>query len=342
MPVATESVEKRGSTFRSLRFRNYRLFFIGQLLSMCGTWMSSIAQTTYVLYQLNGKGRQLGYLGAATFTPILLFSLWAGTIADRSDKRVLLLRIQIFYVVVGAAQTVLVFTGRATVASLCVTAFLMGCANALEMPTRQAFLTQLVGPAELPNAVGLNSALFNSGRVVGQALGGVLVTSVGYTACFGLNAASFGAILVGLWMMRPTEFHPMTRAVRGKGQIREGLRYVSETPVLATVILLVFITGTLALNFQVFVPLLAKDVFAGGESKVALFQVILGVGALTGALFAAGRKRPTGYWLAASAAGFGLSLMVSGATRIEPVTRLGLFCTGASYITFMLTASAPI
>lgn len=342
MTTTAQTVRQRGDTFRSLRIRNYRLFFTGQLLSMCGTWMSSIAQTTYVLYRLNGKGRELGLLSAATFTPILLFSLWAGTIADRSDKRKLLLRIQIFFTLVASTQTVLVLTKHATVKSLCVIAFLMGCGNAMEMPTRQAFLTELVGVDDLPNAVGLNSALFNSGRVIGQAIGGVLVATIGYTSCFGLNAASFVAILVGLLMMRTVELHPMKRAVRAKGQIREGLVYVRQTPVLATVILLVFITGTLALNFQVFVPLLAKQVFHGGESKVAVFQVILGAGALNGSLLAAGRKRPNGYWIAGAAALFGVALGIAGATTIEPVTWIGLYLAGAGYITFMLTANSTL
>jgi MFS family permease len=342
MATAILQPGSRGETFRSLRIRNYRLFFTGQLLSMCGTWMSSIAQTTYVLFRLHGKGRELGYLSAATFTPILLFTLWAGTIADRSDKRKVLIRIQIFFVLVSSSQTILVLTKHATVKSLCVVAFLMGCGNAMEMPTRQAFLTELVGADDLPNAVGLNSALFNSGRVIGQAIGGVLVTTIGYVSCFGLNAASFVAILIGLFMMRTAELHPMKRAVRAKGQIRDGLRHVLETPVLATVIVLVFITGTLALNFQVFVPLLAKQVFHGGESTVAMFQVILGAGALTGSLFSAGRNRPNGYRLSVAAAVFGTGLAIAGATTNEPVTWIGLFIAGFSYITFMLTANSTL
>jgi MFS family permease len=340
--MTTVRTTTRGETFRSLRVRNYRLFFIGQLLSMCGTWMSSIAQSTYILYRLHGAGRQLGYLSAATFTPILLFTLWAGTIADRSDKRKVLIRIQIFFVIVSTSQTIMVLSGHATVITLCCIAFLMGCGNAMEMPTRQAFLTELVGAEGLPNAVGLNSALFNSGRVVGQAIGGVLVTTLGYTWCFGLNAASFLAILTGLLMVRAVELHPMARAVRAKGQIRDGLKHVKDTPVLATVITLVFITGTLALNFQVFVPLLAKNVFHGGESKVATFQVILGVGALCGSLLAAGRKRPDGYRLSAAAAVFGIGLAIAAATKFEPLTWLGLLITGMSYITFMLTANATL
>ena len=342
MTVTEQPATSGRGTFRSLRIRNYRLFFVGQLLSMCGTWMSSIAQTTYVLYRLDGKGRELGLLSAATFTPILLFTLWAGTVADRSDKRRMLVRIQIFFVIVATTQTVLVASGHATVTTLCGIAFLMGCGNAMEMPTRQAFVSELVGPDDLANAVGLNSALFNSGRVVGQAIGGVLVATVGYSWCFGLNAASFTAILVGLLMIRATELHPLQRAVRAKGQIRDGLAHVRDTPVLATVIVLVFITGTLALNFQVFIPLLAKEVFHGGESKVAQFQVILGIGSLSGSLVAAGRKRPTGYRLAGAAALFGVALALAGATTVEPLTWIGLYLAGAGYITFMLTANATL
>ena len=241
--------------FRSLSIRNYRLYFIGQLVSVCGTWMQSVAQATYVLFRLDGGGRQLGILSACTFLPILLFGLWAGAVVDRSDKRKLLIRAQSVMLVAALAQTVAILTGHATFPVLCGIAAVFGTANVFEMPGRQAFITELVGPEDIPNAVGLNSAIFNSGRIVGQGIGGVLIATLGYAWCFAINAGSYLAILTGLLMMRPTEFFAMTRARRAKGQIREGLAYVRSHPVLRTILSLVLIVGTFSLNFQVFVPL---------------------------------------------------------------------------------------
>ena len=331
-----------GGTFRSLRIRNYRLFFIGQLISMCGTWMSGVAQSTYVLYRLNGGGRQLGILSACTFLPILTMGLWAGAIVDRSNKRQILIAAQSLMGITAAVQTGLVISGHINFVILCSLALVMGIGNAFDMPARQAFVSEMVGPQDLPNAVGLNSAIFNGGRVVGQALGGVLVASVGYAWCFGINAVSFGAIIIGFLLMRTSELRPMRQVPRAKGQIRDGLNYVRHTPVLRTVILLVLVVGTFSLNFQVFVPLLAKDVFHGKESKVALFQVLLGIGSLAGSLLAAKRSAPSGDVIVKSALTFGLGLIGMAVCPWEQLTWIILVVTGVGFITFMLTANATL
>ena len=210
------------------------------------------------------------------------------------------------------------------------------------MPARQAFVSEMVPPEELQNAVGLNSAVFNSGRVVGQALAGVLVSSIGYAWCFGINAFSFGAIIIGFLLMRTSDLLPAQRVARAKGQIADGLRYVGRTPVLRTVILLVLVVGTFSLNFQVFVPLLAKDVFHGKESKVALFQVLMGVGSLIGSLLGARRSAPSGRLVVRSSVMFSLGLFGMAFSNFEPLTWLMLLITGGGFITFMLTANATL
>ena len=331
-----------GGTFRSLRVRNYKLFFVGQLISVAGTWMQAIAQVTFVLFRLKGGGRQLGILSACTFLPILLLGLWCGAIVDRGNKRFIVLGAQSAMAVAAIAQTSVVATGRATFPVLCAIAAVFGMANAFDMPARQAFVSEMVGADDLPNAVGLNSAVFNGGRIVGQALGGVLVGAIGYAWCFGLNALSFLAVIVSLVMMRQSELQLITRTPRQKGQITDGLRYVRNTPVLRTVIGLVLIVGTFSLNFQVFLPLLAKTVFHGKEPKVAFFQVVLGVGSLAGSILGARRKAPSGRLLVRSSFFFGLGFFGMALSHSEALTLVFIAIVGAAFITFMLTANATL
>ena len=347
-PITTDGSDARSrtrvkrQTFRSLRIRNYRLFFVGQLISICGTWMQSIAQATYVLYRLNGGGRQLGILSACTFIPILTIGLWAGAVVDRGNKRKILIGAQTLMGIAAICQTIVVLTETVTFPILCLIAFVFGIGTAFDMPARQAFVSEMVPPEELQNAVSLNSAVFNSGRVVGQALAGVLVSSIGYAWCFGINAFSFGAIIIGFLLMRTSDLLPAQRVARAKGQISDGLRYVGRTPVLRTVILLVLVVGTFSLNFQVFVPLLAKDVFHGKESKVALFQVLMGVGSLIGSLLGARRSAPSARLVVRSSVMFSLGLFGMAFSNFEPLTWLMLLITGGGFITFMLTANATL
>ena len=314
---------------------------------MCGAALTRTdghggSVSTFVLYRLHGGGRQLGILAASTFIPILTIGLWAGAVVDRKNKRRILIGAQTAMGLAAVAQTIVVLTGSATFPRLCALSFIFGCGNAFDMPARQAFVSEMVGPEDLPNAVGLNSAIVNGGRVVGQALGGVLVSTIGYTWCFGINAASFLAIIFGFLLMRTVDLRPGRQVARGKGQIRDGLRYVKGTPVLRTVILLVLIVGTFSLNFQVFVPLLAKVVFHGKEGKVALFQVLMGIGSLAGSLLAARRAAPSGRIIAIAAFTFGGGLMGMALSRTEALTWVLLMITGAGFISFMLTANATL
>lgn len=325
--------------FRSLRVRNFRLFFAGQLVSLCGTWMQNIAQSTFVLFRLNGSGRQLGILTACQFVPVLLIGLWAGAVVDRSDKRRILMGTQVLMGLTAIAQTVAVVMDAATFPLLCSIAVLFGVGNAFDMPARQAFVSEMVTPNDLPNAVSLSSAIFNAGRIVGLALAGLIISSIGYAWCFGINALSFVAILAGLVMMRTSELWRSAPVKRAKGQITEGVRYVRRIPVLRTVIALVFVLGTFSFNFQVFVPLLAKDVFHGEEGKVAQFQVLVGLGSLTGAVLGARRGSPSARLLIAAMAALSACMLGLALSPWEPLTMLLLLLTGMFFITFVVTAN---
>ncbi len=334
--------DTHGGTFSSLKARNYRLFFAGQLVSTCGTWMQSTAQALFVQFRLDGGGRELGFLSACAFVPILLFGLWAGGLADRVDRKRLLGRVQMYMGCVAAVQAVLIFTNSARFWSICVLAFAMGLGNMIEMPARQSFLGEMVGPESLSNAVGLNSTVFNGARVIGPAIGGIVVATLGYGWAFGLNSLSYGAIVLSYLLMRRSEMFPVNRRSSGKGAVREGLRYIKNTPVLRTVLLCVLVSGTLSLNFQVFVPLMVERVFHGTEGKVVSFQIMLGWGALVGSFLAARRSAPTGRLLAISAGAFAVALLSLAASPTEIVARVAVFALGAGYITFMLTANATL
>jgi len=332
----------KGKTFSSLRIRNYQLFFIGQIISLCGTWMQSIAQSTYVLYRLHGSGTQLGVLTGCAFAPMLTMGLWAGAVVDRCNKRRVLLSAQALMGVTALGQAIVVATGNASFTVLCAIALLFGIGSAFDLPARQSFVSEMVGPENLPNAVALNTAIFNSGRVVGQAIAGVLVSVVGYAWCFGINAFSFAAIIGGVLLMRTAELRVSVPVKRGRGQVAEGLRYVRGSATLRTVLGLMFLIGMFSMNFQVFIPVLAKDVFHGRESKVALYQVVLGIGCLTGSMLGARRAAPSGRILVRAAFGLSAGLFGLAASPWELLTFVILLMTGVAYITFLVTANATL
>jgi MFS family permease len=221
-------------------------------------------------------------------------------------------------------------------------AFLTGLANAVEMPTRQAFATELVGPELLPNAVGLNSATFNGGRVFGPAVAGLLIVLVGTGWCFVLNAASFLAVLVGLLLMRVHELVPVRRPPRGKGMIRDGLTYAWASPVLRSTLVVVFIVGLLTLNFTVVLPAIAKDVFGGDAGLVGLFSAVQGAGALVASFLAARRAEPTTRLFVGSSLALGVTMLAVGAAPTVELCLVAVFFSGVAFLTMMLTANARL
>ncbi|MEV6106789.1 MFS transporter [Streptomyces sp. NPDC051940] len=276
------------TTFSSLRIRNYRLFATGQMVSNTGTWMQRIAQDWLVL-SLTGSAAAVGITVAMQFLPMLLFGLYGGVIADRFDKRRLLFVTQAFMGLTGLALAALTLGGVVQVWHVYVMAFLLGMATVVDNPTRQVFVSELVGPAQLRNAVSLNAANFQTARLVGPAVAGILISAVGSGWAFLLNGLSFIAPLAGLALMRTAELHPVERAPRGKGQLREGLRYVAGRPDLIWPIVLVFFIGTFGFNFPIWLTAYVDDVFHGDAGLYGVLNSLLAAGSLAGALFAAKR-----------------------------------------------------
>jgi MFS family permease len=255
--------------------------------------MQRVAQDWLVLELTHGSGTALGITTGLQFLPLLLFSLWGGMVADRYSRRMLLMVTQTLMGVVALVLGVLALTGTVQIWHVYLLAFVLGLITVVDNPTRQTFVAEMVGRTDMPNAIALNSAVFNLGRIVGPAVAGLVISAVGTPAAFMVNAASFGAVLAGLKLMRPADLYPTERAPRAKGQLREGLNYVRARPDLWLLLTLVFFVSTFGMNFQVTNALMARQVFGTGAGEFGVASAVFAVGALGGALIAARRRQPT-------------------------------------------------
>jgi MFS family permease len=328
-------------TFRSLRIRNYRLFFLGQLVSLTGTWMQQVAQDWLVL-RLTDRALPVGITTALQFLPVLLFAAWGGLAADRVDKRRLLAATQAAMGTLALVLGVLTLTGSVRLWMVYLLAFLLGCATAFDMPARQAFVTEMVGSDQVSNAVALNSAVVNSARVVGPAAAGVLIATVGIAPAFLLNAVSYLAVIAGLLAMDPAELHRRAPAPRAGGQVRAGLRHVWATPVLRSTLLLVAVVGTLGVNTRVVLPLLARFTFQTGPGGYGLLASVAAAGSVVGALAVASRARPTRRLLLGSAAALGVVSLAAAAAPTFGWELAALVPLGVATITFLATANSTL
>jgi MFS family permease len=329
-------------TFAALSVRNFRLFFVGQLISVSGTWMQSVAQGWLVL-QLTGSSVDLGIAIALQYVPILLFGTYGGLVADRHEKRRILYFTQSGAGLLALTLGILMSTHHVKVDTVFVLAFLLGIVNLFDVPARQSFVQEMVGRDLLANAVSLNSALMNSGRVIGPGIAAGLIALVGTAACFYANAASYVAVLVALAMMRRAELLPMQTVNRQSGQLRLGLRYVFETPLLRNVILAVAVIGTFAFNFTVTLPLLAHVTFhQRSAAQYGLLMGSMGIGAVVGGLWVAHRSRPTPKLLATLAILFGICMSLVAFAPTILLARLALIPTGACSIAFLSTANSTL
>lgn len=328
-------------TFRSLRIRNYRLFATGQLISLIGTWMQTVGQDWLVI-EMGGRGMALGVVTALQFLPILLLGMWGGILADRYPKRRILLLTQVAFGVLAAGMWVLVATGVAELWMVYVFALGLGVVQAIDMPSRQSFVVEMVGPDDLVNAVSLNSATFNSARIIGPAIAGVMIARAGVAPVFAINALSYAAVLAGLLSMRTAELHPARRAPRGKGQLVEALRYVRVRPELLLPVVLVAIIGMFGFNFQITLALYAKEVYQRGPATYGTLSSLLAGGALVGALLAARRVRPRRAVLLLGAIAFGLLELIAGFAPTLETFAILLVPTGIAMITFASTANATV
>lgn len=331
------------STFASLSFRNYRLWFAGALVANVGTWMQRVAQDWLVLTQLSDEsGVAVGITTALQFAPFLVVAPYAGVIADRVDRRKLLMATQAAQGVLAAALGVLVLLGHAQLWQVYVFAGLLGVVAAIDAPVRQTFVAQLVPASRLSNAVGLNSASFNAARLIGPGVAGLLIAWVGTGWVFVINAVSFAATIGALLAMRVSELQPMPSAPRAKGQLRAGVGYVRRRSDILLIMVVVGVVSTFGLNFQLTSAMMARTEFGRGAGEYGVLGSVLAIGSLAGALLAARRERPRVRLVIGSAFAFGLA---TGAMALMPsylTYALASIPVGLASLTMMTAANATI
>jgi MFS family permease len=341
----TAAILRAGArTFLSVRkHRNYRLFFIGQVISVTGTWMQRVAQAWLVL-SLTHSPVAVGILALCQFMPFTLFSLVAGVIVDRLDARRTVIGTQITQMFLASTIAVIALAGVAQPWHVYVIAALMGLVQVLDAPSRQSLTFRMVGPAELPNAISLNSGLFNGARIFGPALGGVLIAAAGAGFCFGVNAVSYIAVIAGLLMMRPAEFYPLKRHERPKilAGLKEGLRFARSDEQVWLMLTLVFVMSTFCLNFNVLLPVLAKTTLDAGPEVFGLLSAAFGAGALLGALASAHVSRATVGTTVIGAAGFGLSELLLAPVHSTVIASALLFIAGVSFTTWSASSNSLV
>jgi len=328
-------------TFSSLRIRNYRLYFSGQMVSLSGTWMQGVAQAWLVL-KLTGSGTALGLVTALQFLPVLLLGPLGGVLADRFDKRRLL------FVTQGIAGLLALTLGLIVIADVVelwmvyALALALGLVTTVDNPTRQTFVLEMVGPDELTNAVTLNSVMVNLARVVGPAAAGVLIATVGIGICFVINGASYIATLGSLAAMRTDQLQSTPPQPRKKGQLREGFRYVRSTPELLWPLVMMAVIGTLAYEFQVILPLVARFTFDGDAGTYGLMSSLMGGGAVVGGLYTASKRRHSPTALSWAAMAFGGFILLAAVAPTLEIELLALVLVGATSITFLALGNTTL
>jgi MFS family permease len=328
-------------TFSALRIPNYRIWASGAIVSNTGTWMQRVAQDWLVLTVLShDSGVAVGITTGLQFAPMLLLLPVTGAVADRWDRRRLLLATQAASGVLALALGLLVITGQARLWEVFVLAGLLGVVAAFDGPARQAFVSEMVGVEELPNAVGLNSASFHAGRLIGPGIAGLLIHWFGTGPVFLINAASFAAVLASLLRMRVAELRPAPRSGRGPGSVRAGMAYVRGRPDLILILAIVGMVGTFGLNFQLTTALMARAVFDKGPGEYGILGSIMAIGSLGGALIAARRSRPSIELVIGATFAFGVAATVAAMMPSYLAFAIALIPVGLSSLTLMTAANA--
>ena len=342
--MTTLAFALRARTFRSLRrHRNYRIFFTGQLVSLAGTWMQNVA-LAWLVIELSGSPLAIGALAFWRFVPFTIFGLVAGVVADRIESRKLVMATQAAAMAVSIALAVVTLTGTATLPIVYVLAALGGVALAFDAPGRQSLTFQMVGPRELPNAVALNSGLFNGSRVIGPAIAGLVIAAVGTGLCFVLNAVSFLAVLTALALVREDELHPVAKD-RGAtiiGGLRRATSYAWNDPQLRLILSVVTVVATVGFNFHVLVPLLAADTLHVGPEGFGLLSATFGAGALVGALATATFRAASWRLFAIGTASFGVLALALAPVQNALLAAVILFGIGVSFTLFTANANSLV
>jgi MFS family permease len=337
----TRSASWSARTFASLDEPNYRRFFIGQAVSLTGTWMQSVALAWLVL-ELTHSPTWLGFAIALQFVPVLFLGPYGGVIVDRLDKRRLIIATQCAAGVQALVLGVLAVTGNASLAWVLVLSAASGLINVLDNPARQAFVREMVAADQVRNAVSLNAVLVNVARAVGPAVAGILIATIGVGVCFLINAASFAAAIIAFATMNTSTLNPSTPMARAPGQLRAGLAYVRRSPDLLVPLLMMALVGTLTYEFQVSLPALATETFGGDARSYGLITAAMGVGAVIGGLASAGRAATGIGPMATAAAAFGVTDLITALTPTAVWAGISLIAVGASSIWFLSLANATI
>jgi MFS family permease len=328
-------------SFDSLSVPNYRRYFIGQVISLSGTWMQTVA-AIWLILSLTDSGLAVGLATALQFLPMLVFGAWGGLLADRFPKRKLLIATQALMAIPAIFLFAITATGVAQAWMVYLAIFAMGLVNSVDNPTRQSFVIEMVGPDRVVNAVSLNSVIVQSARLAGPGVAGLLIAAFGVVPCFALNALTFAAMIVALWGMDPAGLHAKPVAPREPGAIRAGIRYVRATPDLLVPLALMALVGTLGFNFQVVLPLLAKFSFEGGAMTYGVLVSSMAVGSMAGALINGAQGGTGGRLIAAGALAFGVSGLLSAAMpslMLEIPVLAGL---GAAAVIFAATINSTL
>ncbi len=322
--------------FSAMKVFNYRLWVTGALVSNIGTWMQRVAQDWLVLTVLTDhSGTAVGITTGLQFLPILILGPWAGLLGDRYSKRKILLITQTAMGSCALILGLLVVTNTVQLWHVYLLALLLGVGSAIDAPSRQAFVSEVVEAPDVPNAVALNATSFNLARLAGPGLAGLLIAWLGTGPAFLINAASFGAVIISLAKMRPAELHPSAKAPRGKGQIREGLRYIKQRPDLLMIMILVSLVATLTMNFQITNALMATAVFNQGPGEYGLLGTVMAVGTLAATLIAARRKNVRMAYIVAAALATGGFTIVAAFAPSFWLFALALIPIGLAAMTFL-------
>jgi MFS family permease len=329
-------------TFRSLQIRNFRLFFGGQLISQVGNWLTLIAQTLFVLHLTGNNGVAVGVLTACQFLPVLVLGAWAGLVADRSDKRKLLIGVQGFAMLQSFAMAALAFTGDPPLLAIYAVAMAGGVATAFDNPARRSFVVEMVPTTHVQNAVSLNSALMTSARVIGPPIAGLLIVSSGYGWCFAIDGLTYVAVLFAYWRMNTDEIVQSESAPQAKGQIREGLRYVRSEVDLFVPLVMTAIIGTFAMNFPVVFPLFVKENLGGTDTTFTILYSVVAIGSLGAALVSARRTGISHRDVVRGALLFGVSMIVMAVSPSLVTTVPAALFVGFASIVVITTTTAMV
>lgn len=329
------------TAFRSLKLRNFRLYFLGQSVSAPGTWMQLVAEGWLVL-QLTGSGVALGVVGSLQFGPLLIGGAWGGVLADRLDKRKVVLVTQAIKAGLAGLLGLLVVTGLINIWMVYAVALAGGIVEVLDNTARRSFVMELAGRDHVANAVSLTGALWTVSRITGPALGGLIISVAGVGPCFLINSVSYAGVLIALYRIRPSELFNSERVARGPGQVREGVAYVLREPTLRLPLILMAVAGTLAYNFRVVIPLFATDVFERGPGVFGLLFSTMSLGSLAGALYTASRHKVHERFTAAAAMVMGLMIVLTAVAPTLVLVMVGLVAIGASSASFSATTQATL